>query len=60
MRTLAQLLGVPANMIQVAHQQGFLPEPPKVSGRGAYDLEDVLKIAQYFGVDVSHEGDQGS
>jgi hypothetical protein len=47
---LAKLLGVPSSIIEVAHQKGYLPEPPRIGGRRAYGLLDVIKTAAYFGV----------
>lgn len=47
---LARLLGVPAQTIEIAHQKGFLAEPPRLEGREAYDLAEVVKIAHYFGL----------
>ena len=54
---LARLLGVGSHLIKSAHQEGFLPEPPKLSGRRAYDLPEVIKVAEFFGVKVSTLGD---
>ena len=56
---LGRLLGVRVNQIQTAHEAGFLPEPPKVSGRRAYDLGEVVRVAEYFGVRVSTQGGHG-
>jgi hypothetical protein len=56
---LGRLLGVEANTIKSAHEAGFLPEPPKVSGRRVYDLGEVFRVADYFGFRVPKIGDQG-
>ena len=49
---LGRLLGVGSHAIKTAHQEGFLPEPPMVSGRRAYDLPEVTKVAEYFGARI--------
>jgi hypothetical protein len=56
---LGRLLGVGTNTIRSAHEAGFLPEPAKVSGRRAYDLGEVVRVADYFGFRVSRLGDHG-
>ena len=54
---LGRLLGVGSHAIKTAHQEGFLPEPPMVSGRRAYDLAEVVRVAEYFGAKVPIPGD---
>ena len=56
---LGRLLGVGSKQIKTAHEMGFLTEPPRVSGRRAYDLGEVVRVAEYFGLDVPRTGDQG-
>ena len=56
---LGRLLGVGPHQIKSAHEAGFLAEPPMVSGRRAYDLGEVVRVADYFGLGVSELGDQG-
>jgi len=46
---LGRLLRVSARQIRYAHDAGFLPEPPRVKGRRAYDLGWVIRVAEYFG-----------
>jgi hypothetical protein len=52
---LGRLLGVGSKQIRSAHRAGFLTEPPMVSGRRAYNLGEVIRVAEYFGVKVSSQ-----
>jgi hypothetical protein len=52
LRTLAKLLGIPADMIEVAHERGYLPEPARVKGLRAFDLAEVITVARYFGIEL--------
>ena len=53
---LAKLLGVPPALIEVAYRKGYLPEPPRVRGRRAFGLSEVIEVARYFGVEPGKRG----
>ncbi len=53
---VARLCGVQPYRIVYAHGTGSLPEPSRFCGKRAYHEDDVRRVADYFGVQLSKEG----
>ena len=49
----ARMLGVPAYKITYSHAVGKLPEPARLLGKRAYRENDLTRLAQHFGVQLS-------
>lgn len=57
---VAKLVGVQPYRIVYAHVSGAIQEPSRFCGKRAYGEEDVRRVAEYFGVELSMEGTSSS